>query len=100
MGEIINGKAISDAMRKELKTEAEALIEKGVMPTLAVVLVGENPASQVYVRHKKKACEKVGIRSVSHEVSGEITEQALLSLIADLNNDKNIHGILVQLPLP
>nr|MDA3847491.1 bifunctional methylenetetrahydrofolate dehydrogenase/methenyltetrahydrofolate cyclohydrolase FolD [Vallitaleaceae bacterium] len=72
----------------------------GITPTLAVVLIGDSPASKVYVRHKKKGCEYVGLRSVSHEVSSDITEKALLSLIEDLNKDKTIHGILVQLPLP
>lgn len=100
MGEIINGKQISDDIRASIKLEVEQLKTEGIKPTLAVVLVGDNPASQVYVKHKKKACEYVGIRSVSHEVCSEITEQALLSLINDLNQDKTIHGILVQLPLP
>lgn len=100
MGQIIDGRKISDEIREEIKIEVENVKASGVNPTLAVVLVGSNPASQVYVKHKKKACEHVGIRSVSHEVCSEITEEALLALIKDLNNDKTIHGILVQLPLP
>lgn len=101
MGRIIDGKSIALGIRQELKKEV-ALLEKerGLVPGLAVVLVGANPASQVYVRMKKKACEEVGIRSFSHELSGETSEAELLALVEDLNQDPKVHGILVQLPLP
>jgi len=92
---IIDGKAISEKIRTELKKKAE-----GMKLGLAVVLVGENPASQVYVRNKIAACEQVGIKSFAHHLAEDTTEQQLIKLIQKLNADKNIHGILVQLPLP
>lgn len=97
---LIDGKAISAQIKEEVKIEAQALKAQEIVPCLAVVLVGDNSASQVYVNNKKKACEAVEIRSVSYELSGETTEGELLSLIAQLNDDDAIHGILVQLPLP
>ncbi|MBI1912359.1 MAG: bifunctional methylenetetrahydrofolate dehydrogenase/methenyltetrahydrofolate cyclohydrolase FolD [Deltaproteobacteria bacterium] len=98
---IINGKEIAAQVREELRAEIKDLKEKhGLTPGLTVVLVGENPASKVYVRNKGKACEEVGIRSVQHTLSDTTTEEELLKLIEELNNDKDVHGILVQLPLP
>jgi len=98
---IINGKEIAAQVRAELKSEIQALKESsGVTPGLTVVLVGENPASVVYVRNKVKACEEVGIRSTQHKLPGTTTQAELLKLIKELNASKEVHGILVQLPLP
>ena len=97
---IIDGKLISTQIKDEVKAEVSELKAKGVEPCLAVILVGENPASQVYVRNKKRACEYTGIKSLSYELDEKTTEEELLSLIDKLNNDKNCNGILVQLPLP
>ncbi|MBD3308685.1 bifunctional methylenetetrahydrofolate dehydrogenase/methenyltetrahydrofolate cyclohydrolase FolD [candidate division KSB3 bacterium] len=99
--EIIDGKKIADTIRKELEQEVKALKEKhNVVPGLAVVLVGENPASQVYVRMKNKACHDIGIYSEQHTLAAETSEAELLNLVNDLNRNEKIHGILVQLPLP
>ena len=100
MAQIIDGKLISAQIKDELKEEVQDLIERGVMPGLAVILVGNNSASQVYVNNKKKACEYVGIKSFSYELPEETSEAELLGLIESLNNDKSVNGILVQLPLP
>lgn len=100
MAYIIDGKKISAEIKDETKAKISQLKEQGVEVSLAVVQVGDNPASCVYVRNKKKACEYVGIRSVSHELPGETTEEELLELIDKLNKDDSINGILVQLPLP
>lgn len=97
MANLIDGKIISQQIKDELKLEIEGLDKK---PCLAVILVGENPASQVYVRNKKRACEYVGIRSLSYELPESTEEAALLELIDKLNNDAQCNGILVQLPLP
>jgi len=98
---IIDGKLISDQIKEELKVKTEELIKtKNVCPCLAVILVGEDPASQVYVRNKEKACEKIGYKSASLRLPESTTQKELLEHIARLNNDKNVHGILVQLPLP
>jgi len=98
---IINGKEIAAQVRAELRSEIQALKEKtGVTPGLTVVLVGENPASLVYVRNKIKACEEVGINSVQQKLPDTTTHAELLSLIRKLNASKEVHGILVQLPLP
>ncbi len=97
---LIDGKQISAQIKAEAAEEAAALRARGITPCLAVVLVGENPASQVYVNNKKKACEAVGIRSVSHMLPEDTSEGELLELIAMLNADKSIHGILVQRPVP
>ena len=97
---IIDGKAIAEEMRADLAKEIEALKQSGVTPGLAVVLVGEDPASQVYVRMKGKACEKIGIFSETVKLPTETTEEELLAVIDRLNNDEKIHGFLVQLPLP
>jgi methylenetetrahydrofolate dehydrogenase (NADP+)/methenyltetrahydrofolate cyclohydrolase len=98
---IIDGKAVAASLRTGLKARVQALVEKqGNPPGLAVVLVGEDPASAVYVRNKIRACEAVGIRSFSHRLDAGVTTQELLGLIEQLNADDQINGILVQLPLP
>jgi methylenetetrahydrofolate dehydrogenase (NADP+)/methenyltetrahydrofolate cyclohydrolase len=99
--EIIDGRKISEEIRGELSKEIETLKSgHGITPGLAVVLVGENPASQVYVRMKNKACHKIGIYSEQHTMSADTREEDVLKKIDELNNDDKIHGILVQLPLP
>ncbi|WP_406676330.1 bifunctional methylenetetrahydrofolate dehydrogenase/methenyltetrahydrofolate cyclohydrolase FolD [Moorella sp. ACPs] len=98
--QILDGKQIAAAVREEVKQEVARLKEQGITPGLAVVLVGDDPASQVYVRNKHRACEEVGIYSVVHRLPRETTQAELLDLIKQLNNDPQIHGILVQLPLP
>jgi len=98
--QVIDGKKISDTIREEIKAEVASLLERGVRPGLAVVLVGEDPASQVYVRNKAKACEDLGFYSEVHRLSAETTQAELLALIDRLNEQASIHGILVQLPLP
>jgi methylenetetrahydrofolate dehydrogenase (NADP+)/methenyltetrahydrofolate cyclohydrolase len=98
--ELIDGKKIADVMRADLEPEIAALRARGTVPGLAVVLVGQNPASQVYVRMKGKACEQLGMRSETIRLVAETTEDELLAVIARLNADAGIHGMLVQLPLP
>lgn len=100
MDKIIDGKAIAADIRKEIAADVLALKERGVTPGLAVVLVGDDPASRVYVSMKEKACEQAGIFSDEHKLPAETTEAQLLALIEELNGDSRIHGILVQLPLP
>lgn len=100
MAQIIDGKKISMEIKDEVKAKAEALTAKGIQPCLAVILVGEDPASQVYVRNKKKACEYCGIKSLSYELPASTTEEELLKLVDELNANKECNGILVQLPLP
>ncbi len=97
---IIDGKQISNSIRQELKESIRQLKEKGIVPGLAVVLVGENPASQSYVRMKGKACEELGLFSIQHNCPATTSESELIELIDSLNGDPKIHGILVQLPLP
>jgi methylenetetrahydrofolate dehydrogenase (NADP+)/methenyltetrahydrofolate cyclohydrolase len=97
---IIDGKKISNDIKEELKDEVTQLKSQGIIPCLAVVLVGNNEASKVYVKHKKRACEYVGMKSLSYELPEETTESELLALINQLNEDKTVHGILVQLPVP
>ena len=100
MAEIIDGKKISTELKDEVKEKVAALKEKGIDVSLAVILVGNDPASTVYVGNKKKACEYTGIISKSFELPEETTEEELLKLIDDLNKDETVNGILVQLPLP
>ena len=101
MAEIINGKIVSQKLRSEIKEEVDSFRSKtGVTPGLAVIIVGSDPASQIYVRNKQRACAEVGINSVVIEYPDGTTESELLSKIDQLNSDSNIHGILVQLPLP
>jgi len=97
---LIDGVAVSKAIRAEWKQRVVLLKEKGITPGLAVILVGENPASQVYVRNKVKACGEVGLHSELHQFPESVPEKAVLDKIAALNRDPAIHGILVQLPLP
>lgn len=94
---LLDGKAVSARLMEEMAREVETL---SVKPCLAVVLVGDDPASRVYVNNKKKGCEKLGIRSLEYTMPKETTQAQLLELIDALNEDKNVHGILVQLPLP
>ncbi|MBW7865031.1 MAG: bifunctional methylenetetrahydrofolate dehydrogenase/methenyltetrahydrofolate cyclohydrolase FolD [Candidatus Hydrogenedentes bacterium] len=97
---IIDGKKTAAAILEELRGEVAALAGKDVQPGLAVVLVGEDPASQVYVRSKRKTCADLGIASFAHDLPANCTEKRLLGLIAKLNADPKVHGILVQVPLP
>ncbi len=98
---ILDGKAMAQEIRGELAEQTAAFIEKtGVTPCLAAVLIGDDPASQVYVRNKQKACEKVGITSQMHRLPESTTTEELLALVDRLNRDDAVHGILVQLPLP
>ena len=97
---ILDGKAVSLKVKESVKVRADELKKFGVEPTLAVVLVGEDKASQTYVKAKEKACNEYGIKSVAHRLSENTTQNELLALINVLNLDDSIHGILVQLPLP
>lgn len=100
MAQLIDGKLISTQIKDELKLEVAALKEKGVIPCLAVIQVGNDPASSVYVNNKKKACAYIGIESLSYELEETISQEELLSIIDELNHNEMVHGILVQLPLP
>lgn len=99
---IIDGKAVSRAILDELKEEIATLKagRKGITPGLAVVLVGSDPASQVYVRSKRRTCEELGINSYAHDLPASTSERKLLNLVKKLNEDPKVHGILVQMPLP
>jgi methylenetetrahydrofolate dehydrogenase (NADP+)/methenyltetrahydrofolate cyclohydrolase len=98
--QLIDGNALSRQLRTEVAQRTAALKARGIIPGLAVVLVGDNPASQVYVRNKVKACEDVGFHSVLEKYDATMTEEQLLARVEALNNDPSIQGILVQLPLP
>ena len=101
MANIIDGKAISAAIRAEIKAETEQFAEEnGFRPGLAVIIVGEDPASQVYVRNKRRACEEVGFYSEAYELPADTTQEELNTLVDKLNANDKIHGILCQLPLP
>ncbi len=101
MANIIDGKSISAQVRAELKQETESFVAKtGKRPGLAVIIVGSDPASQVYVRNKRRACEEIGYYSEAYELPENTTQQELNALVDKLNADKKIHGILCQLPLP
>lgn len=100
MAQIIDGKKISKELKDELKEKVSKYKEEGVEITLAVIQVGNDKASSVYVGNKKKACEYIGIKSLSYELEESTTEEELLNLIKELNNRKDVNGILVQLPLP
>lgn len=100
MAEIINGKAIAAAVRQDAAKEVQALSEKGIRPGLAVVIVGDDPASRIYVNNKKKACQEIGVYSEEHALPATTTQEELLRLIQELNGRKEINGILVQSPLP
>lgn len=97
---IIDGKIVSKAIKDELKKEAEALKAKGIVPGLAVIIVGEDAASKIYVKNKVLACQEVGIKSFHYEFSEEASKEELIKLIKELNNNSEVNGILVQVPLP
>ena len=100
MPQIIDGKAISTQIKDELKEKVARMKEQGIQVCLAVIQVGDDPASSVYVGNKKKACAYIGIESLSYELPAKTTQEELLSLITELNQRKDVNGILVQLPLP
>lgn len=100
MTQIIDGKALAASIRADLAKRTTVLTEKGHRPGLAVVIVGDDPASQVYVRNKIRACADTGIESIEYRLAKDTREEELLKLIGELNNDKRVDGILVQLPLP
>ncbi len=100
MANLINGKEVSQKVKNEVKEKVSELKSKGIQPGLAVVIVGDNPASRVYVNSKKKACEEVGFNSYEYALPEETTQQQLLDLVDVLNKDEKVDGILVQLPLP
>src|SRR5690348_4808245 len=97
---LIDGTAVAARLRQTIAADVQTLKAKGEVPGLAVVLVGEDPASQVYVRNKAKTTVEVGMRSIEHKLDASTSEEALLNLITDLNNDPTVDGILVQLPVP
>ncbi len=97
---LLDGKALSKKIREKIKNKVDDLKNNGVIPGLAVILVGDNPASQLYVNMKTKACEDVGIYSINHRMPSEIAEEELINVIKMLNDNPMVHGILVQLPLP
>ncbi|MEW6621659.1 MAG: bifunctional methylenetetrahydrofolate dehydrogenase/methenyltetrahydrofolate cyclohydrolase FolD [Bacillota bacterium] len=97
---VIDGKALGQKLREKMKSEVEELKSKGIQPGLAVVLVGEDPASKVYVNSKHKSCIEIGMYSEVHRLAEDTSQEELLELIEKLNTDNKIHGILVQLPLP
>lgn len=98
--QIIDGKQVASNVRAELKLRAAKLTEQGIRPGLAVIMVGDNPASEIYVRNKIKACSDIGIHSEVHQFSGNAQQEEVLDCIEILNQNKHVHGILVQLPLP
>ena len=101
MAEVIDGRAIARALDEQTKAEVEAFVAAGKnRPGLTVILVGDDPASEVYVRHKVKACERVGMRSTEHRLPAKTTQKELLGLIDRVNASEHVHGILVQVPLP
>lgn len=101
MGKLISGKEVSTSIRAKIKEEAQKLQDDyGIQPGLAVILVGNDPASQIYVRNKQKACEEVGFHAFEYRLNENSTQEQLLDLIGVLNKDNKVHGILVQLPLP
>jgi methylenetetrahydrofolate dehydrogenase (NADP+)/methenyltetrahydrofolate cyclohydrolase len=99
-GQKIDGIKVSDAVKEILKSAVEKLNSEDVMPCLATVLVGDDPASATYVKNKHNACKKIGIKTMDHKLSADTTQKELDKIIDNLNNDKEVHGILVQLPLP
>ena len=97
---IINGNEVARSVRAQWKARVQALKERGIVPGLAVIIAGSNPASRIYVRNKIAACREVGLHSEVHEFGADVDEQTVLKCIRQLNASPNIHGILVQLPLP
>lgn len=100
MAVIMDGKALSEKLKNNLKNEVEELKNEGKNPCLAVIIVGDNPASKIYVNNKKKSCEALGIKSLEYALPADTTEEKLLTLISSLNEDESVDGILCQLPLP
>lgn len=100
MATIIDGKKVSQKIREELKEECEEIRKQGIIPKLAVIMVGDNPASKVYVKNKNKACQEIGIEYEEYFLNSEITQEKLIELIEDLNTRKDINGILLQSPIP
>jgi len=100
MAKIIDGKAIAEQMQGEMKAQVAKLKQKGIIPGLAAILVGDDPASQIYVRNKERSCEKIGIYSDVNRLPASTSENDLLALVEELNQNTKIHGILVQIPLP
>lgn len=100
MAIIIDGKKVSAQVKEQVRIETEELVKKGIKPGLAVIIVGDDPASRVYVNNKKKACEKVGFLSKEFALPATTTQEELIALVNELNEDKEINGILCQLPLP
>src|SRR5262245_28719318 len=97
---VIDGKAVAQGLRAGLGPRVSALKARGVTAGLAVIIVGENPASEAYVRNKARACDEAGVHSEVHRLPGSATEAAVLAMVEQLNRDPRIHGIIVQLPLP
>ena len=100
MTTLINGKETGQTIQTQIKKEVEDLVKKGIAPCLAVILVGDDPASQVYVRNKKRTCGELGILSVEHKLSAQTSQDELEGLVKKLNEDPSVHGILCQFPLP
>ena len=100
MATIIDGKKVSQKIREELKEECKEIRKQGIIPKLAVIVIGDNAASKVYVRNKNKACQEIGIEYEEYFLKSEITQEKLIELIEDLNNRKDINGILLQSPIP
>ena len=100
MAVIIDGKALAKKIREQLKEECSKLKKEGILPKLAVIMVGDDPASKVYVRNKSKACNEVGIEYEEYILNSNITQEKLINLIESLNNKKDVHGILLQSPIP
>src|SRR5947207_15951551 len=97
---ILDGKSLAAQLRATVKREVAVLAQRGIRPGLAVILAGEDPASHVYVRNKVRACEETGVRSQLFELPANVSEEALVDRVLTLNDDEEVHGILVQLPLP
>lgn len=97
---ILDGKKVAQEIKEQVKSRVDELVKRGITPGLAVILVGDNPASQVYVRNKEKTCRKLGIFSLRYDLPEDTPEEELLKLIEELNTNQKAHGILVQLPLP
>ena len=100
MATLIRGKDVAEKVLAEAKAEVDAMLAEGVLPCLAVILVGDDPASRVYVNKKKEKCAELGIRSLEYKLPAETSQEELLALIDTLNHDASVHGILCQLPLP
>ena len=100
MAIILDGKALAKKTREELKIKVDELKKKNIFPKLAVIMVGDDPSSKIYVKNKSKACEEVGIEYEEHLLSSDIEMKTLLDLINELNNRKDVHGILLQSPIP